>query len=94
MWIDHGVSPKASDYALATGDGWTKDGDFYYYNAKVPAGTSTGNLITSCSPKVKGPADGYTLHVEILAQAVQADGISAGSATEAFNAVKNKPTTN
>jgi len=82
------IPPQAGDYTLTTGDGWTKNGDFYYYNAKVPAGESTGNLITSCSPKVKGPATGYTLHVEILTQAVQADGIGVNSATAAFEAVE------
>lgn len=87
------IPPKAGDYSLEIGNGWQAVGDFYYYNNKVLAGESTGNLITSCSPKVKGPATGYTLHVEILTQAVQADGIGVNSATAAFEAVEKAPTT-
>ena len=99
------VMPVAgTDYTIndGTDKGWTKGNDgFYYYNGKngdngkVGAGASTGNLIDTCSP-VEGKApSGYTLHVEILAQAIQADGWpeDVDTAQKAF-AEAAKPVTN
>ena len=72
------VMPVGTDYTIAYGDAWTKESDgFWYYNGKVGAvapNNETEVLITECKPvDGKAPA-GYTLHVEILAQAIQADG--------------------
>lgn len=53
---------------------WTKADGFYYYNDRVTAGASTEKLIITCSPVAGQAPDGYTLHVEIMAQAIQADG--------------------
>lgn len=47
---------------------WTKVGDYYYYNEKVSPGETTSNLFDSC--KVLTDM-GYTLSVEILADAIQ-----------------------
>ena len=80
------VSSKApvlgTDYSLTIGDGWTKVGDHYYHNTAVEPGAApkgvTSVLISEC--KVLSGAnqpDGYTLHVEILSQAVQAEPITA-----------------
>lgn len=69
----------SNDYTIS----WTKDGwsdeqtdGFYYYKTPVAAnGGQTGILFTDCKLKdgVNAPADGFKLHVEILAQAVQAE---------------------
>ena len=73
------------DYTITwTKDGWVKGADGYYYyqaavdgkNEKDEPGT-TGILFTECEPvSGKAPA-GYDLHVEILAQAIQAEPIDA-----------------
>ena len=84
------VPVMGQDYTMSINEGaaetqWTKVGNFYYYNSKVAANGYTGFLINSCTPVVgKEPQDGYTLHVEILAQSIQADGMGANNAQEAF----------
>lgn len=69
---------NSADYAIS----WTKNGwvgehtdGFYYYKTPVAAGGTTGTLFTECKLEdgVEAPADGFKLHVEILAQAVQAE---------------------
>ena len=85
---------EGTDYTTDYGTGWTQEGNYWYYGARVPAKERTSNLIDKIEPvNGKEPADGYTLHVEILAQAVQADGIGVNSATAAFEAVEKAPTT-
>lgn len=64
-----------TDYTLSIGSGWSKGSDgFYYYRTPVPAGDSTGVLIESCQVTAAAPAAGYTLHVEVLGSAIQAEG--------------------
>ena len=89
---------KESDYTMTipAGRGWSKANDgFYYYGGVIKpseskpesAGTdySTTVLLTDCKlASGVTPPDGYTLHVEIIAQAIQADGMNADSAQEAF----------
>lgn len=78
---------KETDYQITwTKDGWTdlqSDG-FYYYNSKVAPGRSTGVLFTDCKPLKTAPEEGYTLHVEIIGQGIQAEGMGAASAQDAF----------
>lgn len=73
---------EGNDYNITWApDGWTKTGQgdfaFYYYNQPVDAGETTGVLIKSCSPVANKAPDGYNLHVEILAEAIQAEPIDA-----------------
>lgn len=82
-WVDASgnkapqVPVPDTDYTLDIGDDWRTFNDgYYYYNATVaPSGTTT-NLIDSCKV-IKGNLDGYTLCVEILADAIQSTGTSA-----------------
>ena len=67
---------ETTDYTISYGSDWNKSGDFYYYNKAVEPGKLTTDLIVSCSPKNTEPS-GYTLHVEILAQSIQAQPIDA-----------------
>lgn len=75
------------DYQIEwTRDGWSElqsDG-FYYYNSRVASQDSTGVLFTNCTPLTNAPAEGYTLHVEIIAQSIQADGLGVTNAKDAF----------
>lgn len=53
---------------------WTLANDgFYYWSSEVPATKFTGILIESCSPAADKAPEGYNLHVEILAEAIQAE---------------------
>lgn len=70
-----------SDYTLelATDTGWnitTSDG-YYYYATAVSVNNSTGILINECTVLKPAPAEGYTLCVEVLADAIQATPIKA-----------------
>ena len=77
-----------TDYTMEIGANWEKVGDFYYYNkiaepgqpaaVKDASGVITNPedmLIVKAKVEGKAPAEGYKLHVEILGQAVQADGV-------------------
>ena len=65
------------DYVLTTGSNWTLRDGFYYYKGEVAGGASTTDLIVSCAPVAgKAPA-GYVLQVDVIASAVQADGVDA-----------------
>ena len=73
-----GEQPMAGvDYDITyPPDGWIQGSDgFYYYTTPVGANASTGVLFTDCEPKKPAPQEGYTLHVEILSQSIQADGV-------------------
>lgn len=77
-----------TDYSMSTGGGWTKESDgFYYYSVFVGAGKSTGYLINSCT-RIGAPPAGYDLSVEIIAESIQAEGMSVNGAVEAFNKAK------
>ena len=61
---------------------WVLNNGFYYYNKPVEAKAETGVLIENAVQKVEAPAgytaeDGYKLHIEVLAQSVQAEPIDA-----------------
>lgn len=51
--------------------GWVQSGSYYYYTSAVAPNASTGVLLTGCQPLHDAPATGYTLHVEILTEAIQ-----------------------
>ena len=76
--------PKSSDYTLTDGDSnwFTDDDGFYYWPNVVKPNESTESLIANVVLKSDASVpDGYTLNVEILCQAIQADGESFGSPT-------------
>lgn len=66
------IAPVAgTDYQLPTPTGWKKGGDGYYYHTTVVSvGAKTEPLIESLTPLTSGPK-GTTLHVEIIASAIQ-----------------------
>lgn len=70
-----------TDYSITwSKTDWIDGGDgFYYYKYQVAPGSATDDLLTACKPLKAAPADGYTLHVEILAQSIQATPKSAVS---------------
>ena len=82
---------EGTDYTISINSTeWTKVGDgFYYHIARVGAGESTNPLINSCtkSSTANQPV-GYDLSVEIIAESIQADGMDANSAKDAFDKAK------
>lgn len=77
------VPVSGTDYTISYGSEWFIDFDdgYYYYPSVVASGAQTANLIESCKPLKEGPV-GYTLHVEILADAIQGSPVDA--VTEAW----------
>ena len=76
-WVDENGAvyafPPASDtYSITVGDGWSHGGDsFYYYGTPVAPGNSTTALIASIVEP--SAPEGYTLQIEIIAEAIQAE---------------------
>ena len=94
---------EGTDYSItyATGTGWEKGSDgYWYYTQSVPAtdgSNLTGILIENATQLVdKGPVGTdntqYYLSVEIVASAIQAEGVGATSAQDAW--AKAKAATN
>lgn len=56
------------DYTIDMGTGWTQKSDgYWYYNSAVSAGSTTANLINTCTTE----NEDYHLVVDILAQTIQ-----------------------
>lgn len=76
----YGKMPVAgTDYTMELDleNGWSEAADgFYYWNASVAPGESTGVLITSCTAANTAP-EGYSLCVEIIGSGIQSVGIPA-----------------
>lgn len=85
-WVDAAGNVYAStpventDYSMDIGTGWAKNGGYYYYTSAVEPGESTGDLITKAEYKANAP-EGYSLSIEIISQAIQADGKDADDKT-------------
>lgn len=71
----YGEAPVAGrDYSISYGSGWTAHNGFWYYGEAVSG--KTENLVDSCVQSGAAP-EGYSLHVKIIFQAVQANPVSA-----------------
>lgn len=72
---------KDTNYTVSytKNSGWVyrSDDGYYYYTSPVGAQQSTNDLIDELRVISEAPQEGYTLHVEILSQAIQADGVTA-----------------
>lgn len=69
------VPVRGTDYTVTFPEntGWTKVGDYYYYNKAVATGKSTGVLLTGCKPVDGKAPEGYELDVTILVSAIQSE---------------------
>ena len=90
-WVDSAgniaVPPAGAAYSVEYNEGtdakqWTKVDDYWYYNSVVPKGESTGVLIVKAQ-ETNAPA-GYHLQVTIVAESIQAEGMGAASAQDAW----------
>ena len=70
---------EGTDYQITwTMSGWTQGpGGYYYHNSKVAQNAVTGVLFTNCKPIKAAPVAGYTLHVEVIGSAIQAEPVTA-----------------
>lgn len=87
----YALNPVAgTDYTCeVSSSNWTPGSDgFYYYSSAVDADALTTELITSAAQLKAGP-DGYYLSVEILAEAIQAEGMGATTAQVAWQNAEN-----
>ena len=65
---------EGTDYTMtmSSGTAWKKGSDgYYYYTSPVAADDTTGVLISSCTEKTEKAPAGYSLSVEIIAEAIQ-----------------------
>lgn len=76
----YGQPPKDSEFELNISPAWAKGDDgYYYYKDSVAPGDHTGAFIT-LAKVVQRPTDlpeGFDLAVEIIAEAIQAEGVTA-----------------
>ncbi len=83
-WQDEAgnIYPQAPELSHAIGEGWKPDlYGFYYCSTAVAPGEFTPVLIESLG-NIPAPEEGYSLHVEILADAIQSQ--PAKAAQEAW----------
>lgn len=95
-WMDsdgnvRGIAPTDSEYTLGINTtSWKRDSatGFYYYinseNKKLPPNGTTYNLINSIMVTTQTPPSGYTLSIEVIAEAIQADGVTDVDGTPAY----------
>lgn len=84
--VYHAAPVAGTDYTIIglPGDGWTLSNGWYVYNKAVPPvddletkdvyENRTGYLFTSCAPVAGKTPDGYHLVVDVIAEAIQAEG--------------------
>lgn len=96
-WVDEdgNIAPVPvvnGDYTLTLGADWNEGADgYYYYNKSVAPGAQTTNLIVSCAPVSGKAPDGYTLCVDVIADAIQSKGLSSSNQKPVVEAWKVDP---
>lgn len=77
-WMDNSGNVYAirPDYSLSTNAGWAKNGEFYYYTSVVPSlnTTTVAPATVSLAPGCEAPSAAYSLSIEVVAEAIQAEG--------------------
>ena len=82
-WMDtngnvRGIAPTATEYSLfVNGESWHLDDEtrYYYFENSVAPDNATQKLITSSGITANAVVpDGYTLSIEVVAEAIQAKG--------------------
>lgn len=85
-WMDnkgnvYGIAPNVT----VSSSGWTLDNGIYYYNGILNPNGQEGSVTTALSAASNDPApEGYSLVVEIVAEAIQAEGMNATGAMDAW----------
>lgn len=81
-WVDAdgNISGTKQPQTVEVKAGWTPSGGIYYYSGAVASGQSV-EFIADISGMED---DGYTLSVEVVAEAIQAEGMGAATAQDAW----------
>ena len=88
-WMDEsgnvrGLAPSESDYTVVLNStNWAKYEGYYYYLQPVAPDAETAQLIQSITLNTTAP-EGYHLTVEVVAEALQADGVSSQTGLHAI----------
>ncbi|MBO5323630.1 MAG: hypothetical protein J6A88_05980 [Oscillospiraceae bacterium] len=89
-WMDgngnvRGIAPTGADVTLSVNEtDWTvMDDGYLYYTRPVAPDQNTNDLITAITLNV-APPDGYRLSVEVVAEAIQAEGVTSDSGLQAI----------
>ena len=87
-----GVSASLNDLNIDWGsDKWVEHSDgYWYYKEAVAVDTVTENLIDEATVVT---ANGYKMNLQIIAEAIQADGVNAQGTKAVFDAWGVDPTT-
>ena len=73
------IGGEAAIPAFTPGTGWVKNGDYYYYTSPVaPGAKPDANLIDQITLLSYNDADGGKQVIEVMAEAIQADGMVDG----------------
>lgn len=75
-WMDgdgnvYGIKPNCT---VTVNTGWTEIGGFYYYTSPVVAGGTTTTAPATVGDPGDAPSSAYSLSIEIVAEAIQAEG--------------------
>ena len=75
-WMDndgnvYGIKPNCS---VTTNTGWTEVDGFFYYTSPVPSGNATTTAPATVGDPGAAPSSDYSLSIEIVAEAIQAEG--------------------
>jgi len=94
MDADGNVSAVAPDYTVTPGAGWEIDAasGIYYYTSAVAPGAFTSAFQVTTSEENPDVSQ-YSMTIEIVAEAIQADGIDAAGAKETWDKAKDTPVT-
>ena len=76
-WMDeagnvYGIRPN---YTLTINNGWQEIGGFYYYTVPVASNAKTQTAPVTVSVNGSAPASDYSLSIEVVAEAIQAQGV-------------------
>ena len=85
-WMDangnvYGIRPN---YSISVNSNWKQIGDFYYYTDEVAPNATTATAPVTVSVSGNPPSAAYSLSVEIVAEALQADGETDSGNTPAY----------
>ena len=81
-----GLAPSYTVYAKT---GWTKGSDgYFYYNSRVASGDAAGTPYGTIDVNGSEP-EGFTRVVQVIAEAIQADGMGASGAQDAWVKAKS-----
>lgn len=84
------VMPLTDGVKLTQGTGWSMIDGYYYYKDPVEAGKPVPNALFASYTAPDAPYEGLHLEMDIVVQAIQAEGMGATTAQQAFEMANNK----